>query len=288
MEERAATRLPVRFSGQCLADWSQASDVRSTGHLRWEPMRFDLHVHTEYSKDSLTSLDRCVRWALMRGLDGIAVTDHNTVRGALQLVDQDQIRVIVGSEVMTTAGEITGLFLTRGVLPGLPPREVVNRIHDQGGLVCVPHPFDRARDSAIERRALLAIVDDVDLIEGLNARVLNRRDNIAAQEFARAYDKPMTAGSDGHCAREIGRAYAELASFDGAVGFMDSLREARLCGSVSTPLVHVASTGARLAKQLCGALSHSHGVGHGCGNPAEAPTIREQSCEPDSLKAKPP
>jgi len=213
-------------------------------------VKVDLHVHTTYSGDSLTSLTEVVRWARRRDLGAVAITDHDTIEGAVALSKSAEIPVIVGEEVCTQSGEICGLFLREAIPSGLSPRETVERIHDQGGLVYVPHPMDRIRQSTLEFAALLDIVDAVDILEVLNARVTVAIDNRHADDVARAYRLLRGAGSDAHQASEIGHAYVEMAPFDSADSFLSSLAVSQVCGRLSSPLVHVGSIYAKVAKDL--------------------------------------
>ena len=106
-------------------------------------LRADLHVHTCYSIDCGTPLERIVDHCLRIGINCIAIVDHNTIAGALKLKETAPFKVIVGEEILTRAGELMGLFLTEEVPKGLPPEEAIARIRSQGGLVGIPHPFGR-------------------------------------------------------------------------------------------------------------------------------------------------
>lgn len=218
-------------------------------------LKVDLHVHTAYSDDCLTTCFDALRWARRRGLDALAVTDHNTIAGALVLRKLSTLPIIVGEEIRTTQGEIIGLFLVEEVPPDLSPAETVRLIHQQGGLVYVPHPLDRVRRSVLGIRALMEIIEEVDLIEALNARVTFPLDNRNAEDLARSYGLLRGAGSDAHQGFEIGKAYVEMPSFADAQSFLKSLSQGRVHGRMSSPLVHVVSTYAKLAKGLMTASS---------------------------------
>ena len=213
-------------------------------------VKVDLHVHTEYSPDCLTPCEDLIRWARRRQLDAVAITDHNTIEGALALSATSPIPIIIGEEVRTTRGEIIGLFLREEIPMHLSPSETVRIIHGQGGLVYVPHPMARVRRSALEFGALMQIIDDVDIIETFNARAAFSLDNKRAQELARSYGLPSGAGSDAHQGFEIGHAYVEMPAFTDARSFLESIRRGKVRGRLSSPLVHVGSTYARLAKGL--------------------------------------
>ena len=148
-------------------------------------IRIDLHNHTHYSPDSILSPKQFVREARRHGLDVVAVTDHNTIRGALAVRELADSPVIIGEEVRSKDGEILGLFLSDEIPKGLSAGDTIACIKNQGGIVGVPHPFDSLR-SALREDALLAHIDQIDFIEGLNARMVFPSHNAKAREFAAA------------------------------------------------------------------------------------------------------
>jgi predicted metal-dependent phosphoesterase TrpH len=215
-------------------------------------IRADLHNHTHFSPDSILSPKRFVARAVERGLDWVAVTDHNTLRGApavRKAAEGTALRVIVGEEVRTRDGEILGLFLREEVPRGLSAEETVQRIAAQGGIVGVPHPFDSLR-SALDTDAMLRLVERIDFIEGLNARMVFASHNERAVAFARKHGLPLSAASDAHSPWEVGHAYVEMPDFEGPEGFLASLRSGKLRGQLSTPFVHVISRYAVLRRAL--------------------------------------
>ena len=212
-------------------------------------IKADLHVHTCYSPDSLTSLQDVIMVAQRRGLGALAITDHDAIDGGLTLRRMAPFPVIVGEEIRTSEGEIVGLFLEELVPPGLTPAETVARIEGQGGLVSIPHPFDLVRGSRLRESALRSILDDVDTLEVLNARVMWPAYNLRARRFAQAHGLLMSAGSDAHSPLEIGRAYVDMAPFTDRDSFLRSLATGRVCGTLSWPYVHLFSTLARIQKQ---------------------------------------
>ena len=128
-------------------------------------IKTDLHIHTHYSGDSDIKLEKLVERCRILGLGAIAVTDHGTAEAALTLAAQNTpFKVIVGEEVLTTEGEIIGLFLKETVPGGLSPEETIRRIRQQGGIACVPHPFDRYRSSAMQSATLERIVEQIDIV----------------------------------------------------------------------------------------------------------------------------
>ena len=205
-------------------------------------VRVDLHCHTHRSHDSATSYQALVGACQRRGIDVIAITDHNRIEGALEFRDTAGQRCIVGEEVRTTEGEVIGLFLTEFIPPGLSPEETIAEIRRQGGVVYVPHPFDRVRRSVITPAALQRVAPLVDAVEVLNARLHSASQNADALRFARERGLLQGAGSDAHTAFEVGRAGVEMPDFDDAVSFKRSLASSRVFGKPSIPLVHLASS----------------------------------------------
>jgi predicted metal-dependent phosphoesterase TrpH len=214
-------------------------------------MKIDLHVHTTYSGDCLTSFEAIIEVCRRRGLS-VAITDHNRIEGALAFREVAPFPVIVGEEVQTLEGEIIGLFLEEGIPRDLSPEETIARIKEQGGLVYIPHPMDRVRRSVLRREALERITDQVDAIEVFNARVTFPADNEAARRFAQEHGLPQGAGSDAHTPWEIGRAYVEMEPFNDPQEFLRHLAQGRVVGRLSNPLVHLVTTWAKLYKRLRG------------------------------------
>jgi len=214
-------------------------------------LKADLHVHTRYSKDSTSPTEKVVQRCLELGINCVAITDHDCISGALEIKSFATFKVIVGEEVLTSSGEIIGLFLTEEIPPHLSPEETVARIKSQGGLVCIPHPFDRFRPhSRLRRDALERIMPDVDLVEVFNSRTLLKKDITRAVELARSYGLPGTAGSDAHVTQEIGRAYIEIPEFNDAGQFKTALRQGSISGRRTSPLIHLYNIRNRLIKRL--------------------------------------
>ncbi|MBI4233504.1 MAG: PHP domain-containing protein [Chloroflexi bacterium] len=214
-------------------------------------LRGDFHIHTRFSRDSATSPQRLVARCLKVGLNCIAVTDHNTIRGAQEVAKLAPFRVIIGSEVKSAAGEITGLFLKEEVPGGLSPLETVERIKAQGGLVSIPHPFDGIRRSVIRREALEEVLPRADIVEAFNARNTFKRANEMALRAAQEHGLLVTAVSDAHHVLELGRTYTEMPEFDGTPqGFKEALRQARLVGHPASPLVHSITTWNKLVSRV--------------------------------------
>lgn len=212
-------------------------------------MKVDLHLHTFRSPDSLTTYDAVIDAVQQGGLDAIAVTDHNTIQGALELRNCAPFPVIVAEEIRTTAGEIFGYFIEQEIPRGLPLDETITRVKAQGGIVGVPHPVDRTR-SGIGEAAVRRLAEQIDLLEGFNARCVLPAYNERAQQLARELKKPVTAGSDAHSAREIGNAYVEVAPFDDAESFLENMASATWHGRRTNFVVRLASTWAKLVKRF--------------------------------------
>lgn len=218
-----------------------------------ESYKADFHIHTLYSPDSFMSPEALVKTAVRKNMTCLAVTDHNTVRGALAVQEIAPFRVIIGEEVSSADGEIIGLFLTETIPRDLSAQETVRRIKDQGGIVQVPHPFDRFRRGHIKRAALMDILSQVDIIEAFNARTSFRRDVMAAATFVqeqRAHHSIVpTAVTDSHTPYEIGRTWVEMPAFASAADFVEALSHGRLEGHLVTPLIHVATRFTKLSKR---------------------------------------
>lgn len=200
--------------------------------------KFDMHVHSAFSGDSVNSPEEIIESFLKTGILPL-VCDHNTTAGSavvyhgIRRIDPD-IPEIIAEEVMTAQGEVIGLFLSDMVPPYLPAAETADLIHDQGGLVLVPHPFCSFRAGcALWPDVLRGIVRDVDIIEGFNARTIHDRENIAAREFAAQQGKPFSAGSDSHLPENLGRYWLELEPFFTPGELMRSL----LAGTVRYPVL---------------------------------------------------
>ena len=192
-------------------------------------LKADLHMHTHFSHDSGAPSKSIVERCIKTGVNCIAVTDHNNIRGALEVQDLAPFQVIVGEEVKSSKGDIIGLFLKEEVPKGLSPMATVEAIKSQGGLVMVPHPFDRLRPSAIKYDALQEILPHVDIMESFNAHNLLMRDNEKAEGFTRHHNLIAAAVSDSHTPLELGRTYMEIPDFDGTPeDFKRALAQARL------------------------------------------------------------
>ncbi len=190
----------------------------------------DLHMHTDHSHDCATPVEVLLETARDRGLGAIAITDHNEVSGALEArriaEATGEIKVIVAEEVKTAEqGEVIGLFLEEKIPKGMTMAETIAAIREQGGLVYVPHPFDRFH-SVPDYEHLLDIVEEVDILEVFNPRVALTAFNEEAERFARKYRIVPGAGSDSHVAQGLGSVRVRIHDFDGPQEFLEAMRDA--------------------------------------------------------------
>ncbi len=226
------------------AQSAKAPDLIAEAVAQRPKIRLDMHTHTEFSPDSRTRLARFALAAKAAGLGAVCVTDHNTVVGALRLREMDTgFRVVVGEEIYSLDGEIVGLFLEEAVPPHLPAAETMDRIHAQGGLVYIPHPFSRNRLRHLKVEQLNALIDRIDAIEIFNAREMSKTSNAKALAFAVAHAKPGGVGSDSHRRSELGRAYVEIADFATPAELLEALRQGTVTGKLSGMAMHVRTWG---------------------------------------------
>jgi len=201
-------------------------------------MKYDLHIHSKYSSDGILDPEKIVKIATKRGLNGIAITDHNTIKGGLEAkkYENEDFTVIVGSEISTERGEIIGLFLEEEV-KSKDVQEVVSEIKVQNGIIIIPHPFDELRHSAFHPAE--GDAKFIDCIEGFNSRCVYQKYNKKAVEFAMKHNLTITAGSDAHFAWEIGNAFilAESSS-DEELRRKIMKKETTFKGKLSNPLNH--------------------------------------------------
>jgi predicted metal-dependent phosphoesterase TrpH len=188
-------------------------------------LRVDLHLHSHFSHDGKSSLDELIARARGCGLDRIALTDHNTVEGALQLVQIEPELGIAGEEVKTLEGEVIGLFVTSRVPPFLRPEEALDLIRGMGGLTYLPHPLDRRRSNFLPER-VVELADRVDIIETYNPWC-EAAANQAAARLAEELGKIGATGSDSHSAEELGRSWMEMEEYQTPQEFLERLRYAR-------------------------------------------------------------
>jgi hypothetical protein len=223
----AAGELDELYRG--LASRRRSRSAEPLGDRDW--IVADLHMHTSWSHDCQIPVEELLDHAEAEGLGAIAVTDHNVFGGAREAVELARGRdlvVIPGEEVKTAdQGEVIGLFLSEEIPRGLSFGETVDAIRAQGGIVYLPHPFDRLH-AIPEPATLHRHLAQVDVLEVYNARLLFEAYNDEALRFARKYDLTMGAGSDAHVLQGVGTGAVRMRAFDGPEEFLVSLRSGQV------------------------------------------------------------
>ena len=184
--------------------------LRAKGSNDWK--LYDLHIHTKWSKDSLTDPRLVVRTAVKKGLSGIAITDHNHILGAYDAKKHapEGFDVIIGEEIKTNQGDVIGLNISERIKPRIDAEEAIDQIREQGGLVLLPHPISVFR-RRICRGRILSIAKKVDLVEVVNGRSFPF-DNLLSRKLAKDAKKPGVGGSDAHFYFEIGSVSVDLSN----------------------------------------------------------------------------
>src|SRR5438270_2144610 len=206
-------------------------------------VRFDLHMHSSASFDCRVPVSEIARRCQQLGLSPIFLTDHDVVDGARALIEAGE-PAILGEEILTTEGELIGLFLKDAVPKRLTPEEAVAAIKEQGGLVYLEHPYDGSRrnlrEAAIERIA--GQIDIVEIFNGRSQPEINRR----AEELRSTLGVPGGAGSDAHTLGEIGSVFVEMEAFEGPQDFLGKLRRSKVITHAQTGVI------GRLRRRLSG------------------------------------
>ncbi|MGQ9651212.1 MAG: PHP domain-containing protein [Phycisphaerae bacterium] len=229
------------------------------------------HVHTDYSDDSNLSVDCLADEAIEKGVGCVAVTDHDSIEGALTLADRvgDDLQVIVGEEISTKDGHLIGLFLRDFVEPGMSVRETAEAIREQGGLVVVPHPYNRLFHCSLGDR-VYDILDLIDVVEIANAQNLSPLPNRRSARFARSHGFPAVVGNDVHHRGYLDTCYQMMPGFEGPSEFMASLGHAQLHAR-SHPLSYFFRTAWLIARYKLGfPLPAAYGA-NAVNVPAETP-----------------
>lgn len=211
-------------------------------------IKVDMHVHTMYSKDSVLSLEKLFFTCQQKNIECISITDHNTIKGALEFQKRFPlkparngvslgVKIIVGEEIETKAGEIIGLFLKEEIASGLSVGKTIAAIKKQGGFVYLPHPLDRWRKAPVYLKNIDPFWSEIDIIEVFNSRSLISSWNEKALELAREKKKPYGVGSDAHSEKEVGKSLMEMEAFNSPAQFIHNLTSAKIIKSEKTSLI---------------------------------------------------
>ena len=217
-------------------------------------IKAEFHCHSIYSPDSLFKISSILETCREKGIDKIAITDHDQVHGALEAKSKDPERVIVGEEIQTTEGEILAYFISDLVPGGLSPMKTIEALKKQSAFISIAHPFDPMRGSTWQKGTLEVLLPFIDAIEVFNARCVKPAFNERADEFAEAHQLLRMVGSDAHSAVELGRAVLQLPDFKNADELRSALGAASFDGKLSGSWVHLISRYAKFAKQIRGSV----------------------------------
>ena len=213
-------------------------------------LKADLHIHTKYSMDCQSPLDKIIERCQELGIDCIAIADHGTAEGGLEMQKIAPFKVIVAEEILTAEGEIMGMFLKETIPSGITPREAIKRIREQDALVNIPHPFEKIRGSALQDKTINEIAEDIDIMEVFNSRSPFPANTDKARAFVAKHGIPGSAGSDAHSIHEIGNAFIEMPDFNNKDEFLESLKQGKITGKRSGIFVHFYSTWASVKAKL--------------------------------------
>jgi predicted metal-dependent phosphoesterase TrpH len=210
-------------------------------------IRVDLHLHSSASADCHVEPEQVAARCRRLGLSPVFLTDHNSIEGASRLQAMAGQRVVVGEEIMTSDGELIGLFLRRLVPKGLGALETALEIKAQGGLVYLEHPYDSFRRH-LDEGAIEAVAHLIDIVEVFNGRS-DEKSNRLAEELRQTLGVAAGAGSDAHSLAEVGSVYVEMEDFEGAQDFLVKLRRSRI---VKRPNGRFRMAAARFAGRIRG------------------------------------
>jgi len=211
-------------------------------------LKADFHIHTEYSLDCTTPLEKIIERCLALKINCITIADHGTTEGALKMQSLAPFTVIVAEEILTHDGEIMGMFLKETIPSGLSVKDTIAQIRAQGGLVNIPHPFDSFRSSALNEKIVEEIVGQIDIMEVFNSRSPLLRSSAKARIFAEKHGIAKVAGSDAHDLPEIGNAYVEMPEFNDKDEFLRALAQGKIYGRRTNLLRHLNSTWSKLKR----------------------------------------
>lgn len=191
-------------------------------------IKVDLHVHTNSSYDCCTTLEEFRKLFSRNLVDKIAITDHSVIGLAFELQKEFGDKIIIGEEIMTSGGEIIGLFLTKEIPKLLTPEKTIEEIKKQGGIAYIPHPFDIRRSGIGKWIEYEKIMKSADIIEVYNSRCFTQTPNEQARKFAEENRKLMSAASDAHDWKDVGTSYVVLENFKSPKEFLKNMEKAVL------------------------------------------------------------
>lgn len=190
-------------------------------------MKVCFHVHSNYSNDSLLSLEKIAQIAKKNKIDVVILADHNNLAPNNEINKIKDVKIIPGEEIKTNQGEIIGIFLKEKIKSNLSLEETIKKIKEQNGLVVVPHPFDLVRVKRIKKNVLLRNLEKIDLIEIFNSRTFFNCLDKKAENFAEKYRKNKIVGSDAHSQFELNKAIIEMENFSDQLDFLKKLKKAK-------------------------------------------------------------
>ncbi|MEI6291739.1 MAG: PHP-associated domain-containing protein [Chloroflexota bacterium] len=209
----------------------------------------EFHCHTNFSKDSLLKPKDLVSMAMKKKLDRVIITDHNSIKGAVEASKIAPGMIVIGEEIMTTKGELLAAFVLEELPGGLEPQEAIRLLRSQGAFISVSHPYDVFRSGHWKEKDLLEIIPFVDAIEVFNSRCMSMKPNDQAAEFAKRHQLAGTVGSDAHAGIELGKSYLVLDDFSDRSGLIQAMISARPVMNLSSPLIHLTSRYASTVKK---------------------------------------
>ena len=210
----------------------------------------EFHSHSNYSPDSLSTLEQIIKTCRAKGIGKIAITDHGCMAGSVKAQKMAPDLVVVSEEILTDEGEILGYFMTEVIPDGLPPMEVVKRLRGQGAFISVAHPFDPWRGCSWKAGTLEKLVPYLDGMEAFNARCFDQSYNEKAGVFANEHELAWMVGSDAHTLPEIGRAVLKIPDFNSAEELRQAVKSATFSGELSSKIVHLHSTVAKIVNKF--------------------------------------
>ena len=216
--------------------------------MKKELLRLEFHCHTNHSHDSLTTPASLVNACRLKNIDRVVITDHNTITGAEEAKGIAPEMVIIGEEIMTTAGELLAAFVREKIPPNLPPLAAIEKLKAQDAFISVSHPFDRFRSGGWKEDQLMEILPWIDAIEVFNSRCFLPGFNNQARALAERLDLAGTVGSDAHANYELGRSTLKIEPFQNAEELRRVIRAAKTSVKWSPPWFHLSSRYAALRK----------------------------------------